>query len=414
MGFVASLIAPERRETTLRDPARWLLDWVSGGTPSASGKHVNETLALSYSAVYACVRVIAETIASLPWIVYRRLPDGGKERAVSHRLYSILHDAPNPEMTRVEFVETIVGHLELWGNAYAEIESDGSGRVTALWPLRPDRMTVLEPTSERGRMYVYALADGSQTALTPGKILHFRGLGGDGRFGYSPIRLAREAIGLGLAAEEFGARFFANDSRPGGVLQHPGRLSESAAKRLKESWEDLHRSLTNKHRVAILEEGITWQSIGIPPEDAQFLETRKFQTEEIARIFRVPLHKIQNLDRATFSNIEHQAIEFVVDTVRPRCVRLEQRVNQQLFSDTFRQTHFSEFLLDGLLRGDIKSRYEAYQSARYAGWMTTNEIRERENLNPIDGGDALWMPVNMANAATYGGPAPGAKTGGAT
>ncbi len=397
MGFVASLIAPERRETTLRDPARWLIDALTGGKV-ASGVAVNEYVALNYSAVYACVRAISETIATLPKPVYRRLDNGGKQRAPEHRAYAILHDAPNPYMTSVEFWETMVGHIETWGNAYAEIVRDGAGRVVALWPLRPDHMTIRVSPRDRSVSYQYTVPDGTLITLDSYRVLHLRGLSFDGIYGYSPVRLAREAIGLGLAAQEFGARFFGNDSRPGGVLEHPGKLSEAAHKRMKASWEEAHRSLENKYRIAILEEGTKWQQIGIPPEDAQFLQTRRFQLEEIARIYRVPPHVIGDLEKATFSNIEQQAIEFVTHCIRPRCVRLEQRVNQVLFSTEQQGTYFMEFLIDGLLRGDIQSRYAAYAVGRQWGWLSVDEIRELENMNPLPNGQGqkYLVPMNMS------------------
>jgi len=388
------------RKSTLANPDKWLVDWFGGGSKATSGASVSEATALNSTAVYACVRILAETIASLPLPVYRRLQGGGKERAVDHYLYPLLHDQPNPEMTSFEFRETLMGHLALWGNAYAEIERDRAGRVRALWPLRPDRMKVSR--DDQGLRYEYSLPDGHVAVLRQPNVMHIRGLSSDGIVGYSPIRLAREAIGLALATEEFGARFFGSGSRPGGILQHPGRLSEEAAKRLRKTWEEMHSGLSQAHRIAILEEGMKWTQIGIPPEDAQFLATREFQTIEIARIFRVPPYLLQDFSRATFSNVEHTAISFVVHTIRPWLVRWEQAFKRDLFLPAERDTYFAEFLVDGLLRGDIESRYRAYSVARQWGWMSADDIRELENLNPLPNnqGKVYLVPLNMTPADT--------------
>jgi hypothetical protein len=233
-------------------------------------------------------------------------------------------------------------------------------------------------------------------------VWHLRGLSSDGLVGLSPIQLMRQAIGLGMATEEFGARFFGNDARPGGVLQHPGVLGNEAFERLQSSWETRHGGLSNSHRVAILEEGMQYSQIGIPPEDAQFLETRKFQVTEIARAFRVPPHMLADLERATFSNIEHQSIEFVVHSIRPWLVRWEQSIQQQLMLDRDRQKYFAEFVVDGLLRGDTVSRYQAYATGRQNGWLSANDIRTLENMNPVDGGDIYLVPLNMVPADMAG------------
>lgn len=387
------------KRSALANPEKWLVDWFAGSGKVASGVTVNENTALNATAVFSAVDILSRTLASLPLPVYRRLQGGGKERATDHPLYAVLHDLSNREMTSFELRQALMGHLALWGNAFAEIERDNAGRVIGLWPLRPDRMTVMR--DEQGLLYVYRIIKtGQEVALRQRNVMHLRGLSSDGVIGYSPIRLAREAIGLALATEEYGARFFGNGSRPGGVLQHPGKLSEEAAKRLKKSWEEMHQGLTQAHRVAILEEGMTWQQVGIPPEDAQFLETRKFQVTEIARIFHVPPHMLADLERSTFSNIEHQGIEFVVHTMRPWLVCWEQAIKRDLFLPNERQTYFAEFLVDGLLRGDIKSRYEAYAIGRQNGWLSADDIRELENMNPLpDGqGKVYLVPLNMVPA----------------
>lgn len=367
------------------------------GPTTATGRSVSASTAMKASAVFACVRVRAETVASLPWVVYRRLSGGGKERDPSHPLYELLHDQPNPEQTAIEFRENLIGHLDLWGNAYAEIDWDARGRVRALYPLRPDRVT--EEERDGQVYYVVTLPDGERKGLPAWRVWHTRGF-----MGQSVIANARESIGLALAGEEYGARFFGNDSRPGGVLKSPKVLTKEAAKNLKESWEAAHSGLSNRHRVAVLEEGVEWQQIGIAPEDAQYLELRQFQVVDIARFFRVPPHKIASLERATFSNIEHQSIEFVVDCIRPICVRLEQSARRCLLTTEERPTWIAEHVIDGLLRGDTASRYQAYAIGRQWGWLSADDIRELENQNPLpDGqGQSYLVPMNMTPADQAG------------
>ncbi len=382
-----------------------LMDLQIAGAKSATGLSISPETALRSVAVYACVAVLADTISTLPFPVYRRLAGGGKTRATDSYLYNLLHDEPNPEMTPASYWDCVVGHVALWGNHYSEIERrQYDGRVLALWPLRPDRMEIRRETAGGPLIYEYRLPDGQKKPFAPEQIFHLPGRSGNGIVGYSVIHEAREAIALSISLEEYGARFFGNDSRPGGVLEYPGKLTPDNLENLKRSWEAGHKGLSQAHRVAILEQGTTWKSVGIPPEDAQFLESRKLQTNEIARLFKIPPHKIGDLERATFSNIEHQAIEFVVDTIRPWLVRIEQRVKRSLFSPQERATLFPEFLVDGLLRGDIKSRYEAYAVGRQNGWLCPDEIREFENMNPLpDGtGKVYLVPLNMIPADMVG------------
>jgi HK97 family phage portal protein len=384
--------------------------WGPGGSVSL----VEGSGALHSVPVYACVRVLAETIASLPLLTYRRTPKG-KERASTHELYRLLHDQPNSEMSAFEFREALVGHVCLWGNAYAEIERDTRGRIVGLWLMRPDRMTI-ERVDPIGLVYHYRLTDGTTRKLPARQVLHIRGMGGDGIVGYSPIALAGQAIALAMQTEQYGSRFFSNDSRPGGVLQTSGKLSDEASKRLKESWEASHRGGGNAWRVAVLEEGLSWQQIGLPPEDAQFIETRKYQLSEIARLFRVPAHLIGDLERSTNNNIEHQSLEFVQYTLAPWLVRIEQAIHRALIDEREQSTVYVEHLIDGLLRGDIASRYRAYAVGRQWGWLSADDVRERENMNPLpDGTGAEYLtPVNMIPAGAYdtlrpGEPSPGGQ-----
>ena len=366
------------------------------GPPAASGAVVNATTAMGVPVVFACVRLLAETIASLPLLVYRRLEGGGKERDSSHPLYEPLHSLPNPELTSLELRENMIGHVCLWGNAYCEIETDARGRVAALWPLRPDRVDVVRRDGRR--YYVVHLPDGSTKGLPGERVWHVRGFGTERDTGMSVIRHARETLGLTLAAQEYGARFYANDSRPGGVLRMPGKLTNEGAKRLKQSWEAAHSGLSNAHRVAVLEEGLEWQSIGLAPEDAQFLETRRFQIAEIARWFRVPPHLVGDVERSTSwgTGIEQQSIGFVVYTLRPWLVRMEQSIYRDLLLPAERATWFAEFLVDGLLRGDSLSRNRALAVQRQNGIINADEWREIENMNPLPDGQGQLYLVNQA------------------
>lgn len=379
--------------TPPRDPV--LAKWWGADSRTATGVNVNADTAMEAPTVYACVRVISETIASLPVHVYRKKADGSKERAYDHPLYRLLHDAPNRFMTRYEWMETKVAHVLLRGNAYDEIVTDNSGRITALQPLHPDRvMPFLAPNGDVS--YRYSPPQGEAAILLANEVYHQPGGGFDGLKGQSLISLHRETVGLAIAAQEYASRFFGNNAIPKGGLELPSQISDEAEKKLLEAWDRKHRGLDNAHRPAIFPPGMKWVSLGMTNEDAQYLETRKFQVAEIARIFRVPPHKIGDLEKATFSNIEHQAIEFVTDTILPWVTRIEQRLNATLLMENERDQYYIGFVIDGLLRGDIKSRYEAYAIGRQWGWLSANDIRSREDLSAIDGGEIYLAPLNMA------------------
>lgn len=360
---------------------------------SISGKSVNENTAMQNSAVYACVKIIAESIASLPLHVYQ-YTDGGKEKAINHPLYYLLHNAPNEEMTAFIFFETIMAHLLLWGNAYAQILRNRLGQVIGLYPLLPNKMTVerndsgnLEYTYQRFTEENPNFKDKGAIVLPRADIFHVAGLGYDGLIGYSPIAMAKNAIGLSIACESFGSKFFANGARPLGILKSPTLIKNP--EKLRESWESMYGG-ENSGRVAILEQGMEYETISIPPDDAQFLQTRKFQIAEVARIFRVPLHFLNELDRATFSNITQQSLEFVMYTLTPWISRLEQALNKALFQPSERGKYFVKFNLSGLLRGDYESRVKGYCQMIQNGVMSINDVRELEDLNKIPsekGGD---------------------------
>ena len=377
---------------------------------TTSGKTVNERTALQTTAVYACVRILSETIASLPLHVYR-YTEGGKAKDTKHVLYTLLHDEPNPDMTSFVFRETLMSHLLIWGNAYSQILRDRSGQVIGLYPLLPDQMSVHR--SEKGKLfYVYNryeednpnFQEKGSVVLSQEEVLHIPGLGFDGLIGYSPIALAKNAVGMTLACEEYGASFFGNGANPGGVLEHPGILKDPA--KVRDSWNAVYQGTRNAHKVAVLEEGMSYKQIGIPPEEAQFLETRKFQINEIARLFRIPPHMVGDLEKSSFSNIEQQSLEFVKYTLDPWVVRFEQALKKSLLLPEEKKTHFIKFNVDGLLRGDYQSRMNGYAIGRQNGWLSTNDIRELEELNPIspeEGGDLYLINGNMTKLKDAGG-----------
>lgn len=355
---------------------------------TTSGKPVNERTAMQTTAVYACVRILAEAVASLPLHVYEYQDDGGKKLVHDHPLYYLLHDEPNPEMTSFVFRETLMSHLLIWGNAYAQIIRDGAGRVLGLYPLLPDKMDVQR--DDRGNIYyVYSrnsdenpmFKEYGDIRLKAEEVLHIPGLGFDGLIGYSPIAMAKNAVGMTLACEEYGASFFANGANPGGVLEHPGVLKDPS--KVRESWNSVYRGVNNAHKIAVLEEGMKYQQIGIPPEEAQFLETRKFQINEIARLYRIPPHMVGDLDKSSFSNIEQQSLEFVKYTLDPWVIRWEQSLQRSLLLPGEKGKYFIKLNVDGLLRGDYQSRMNGYAVGRQNGWFSANDIREMENMNPI-------------------------------
>lgn len=371
-----------------------------GGT--TSGKTVTERSAMQMTAVYSCVRILSEAVAGLPLHLYKYTDSGGKAMALDHPLYHLLHDEPNPEMSSFVFRETLMTHLLLWGNAYAQIIRNGKNEIVALYPLMPNKMSV--DRDESGHLY-YTYYRGSDEAiknkefavtLPPSDVLHIPGLGFDGLVGYSPIAMAKNAIGMAIACEEYGAKFFANGAAPGGVLEHPGTIKDP--QRVRESWQSTFGGSGNANKIAVLEEGMKYTPIGISPEQAQFLETRKFQINEIARIFRVPPHMVGDLEKSSFSNIEQQSLEFVKYTLDPWVIRWEQSIQRSLLSADEKSRYFVKFNLEGLLRGDYQSRMNGYAIGRQNGWMSANDIRELENLDRIpeeDGGDLYLINGNM-------------------
>ena len=391
-------------------------NYISGSTYSvlfgetSSGKNVNERSAMRVTAVYACVRVLSEAIASLPLHLYKKISRFGKEKAIEHPLYEILHNEPNPEMTSFVFRETLMSHLLLWGNAYAQIIRNGKGQIMALYPLMPNRMTV--DRDSKGEIYYKYFTNESdnknlkrlsQINIKKEEIFHVPGLGFDGLVGYSPIAMAKNAIGMAIATEEYGAKFFANGASPSGVLEHPGNIKDPD--KLRESWNKLFQGSANSHKIAILEEGLKYQPIGISPNEAQFLETRKFQIDEIARIFRVPPHMVGDLDKSSFSNIEQQSLEFVKYTLDPWVARWEQAIHRSLLLKNEKKDYFVKFNVDGLLRGDYQSRMNGYATGMQNGFLSPNDIRSLENMDLIPdelGGNQYLVNGSMQKLAEAG------------
>ena len=404
MGIFSGLFKSRDKPTDSTAGSRYT--FYMGG--STSGKTVTERSAMQMTAVYSCVRILAEAIAGLPLHVYRYNSDGGKEKAIDHSLYLILHDEPNPEMSSFVFRETLMTHLLLWGNAYAQIIRNSKGEVMALYPLMPNKMSV--DRDENGQLYYQYLRSTDEVGgknetviLKPTDVLHIPGLGFDGLVGYSPIAMAKNAIGLAIATEEYGAKFFANGAAPSGVLEHPGTIKDP--QRVREAWQSQFGGSQNSGKIAVLEEGMKYTPISISPEQAQFLETRKFQINEIARIFRVPPHMVGDLKKSSFSNIEQQSLEFVKYTLDPWVIRWEQSIMRTLLTPEEKKSYFVKFNLEGLLRGDYQSRMNGYATARQNGWMSANDIRELENLDRIPaeaGGDLYLINGNMLPLANAG------------
>lgn len=367
-----------------------------GSGRSYSDEEINPEKSLTVSSVLAAFTILSEDLSSLPLLLYSR-KGRNKFRAYDSIYYRLMHDQPNPEMSSMVFRELMMGHLLAWGNSYSQIVFDKSGNVVELWPLRPDRMTVAR--KDGVRLYTYQSINGKPETFLSDEILHIPAFGFDGLIGYSRIALSRNSIGLAISAEKYGNKFFANDAKPGVVYQHPGKLSVEAYGRLKDSFDE-RKSIEKSHESLILEEGMSIDRIGIPPDDAQFLETRKFQVSEIARIFRVPPHMIGDVERSTSwgTGIDSQEQGYVNHTLRPWATRIEQSLNNQLLLPDDRSQFFYEHLMDGLLRGDIATRYEAYVKAITTGVMSPNEARAKENMNPYSGGDTYWRPLNMTSS----------------
>ncbi len=382
--------------------------WSSSGgfttvTYRPDGATVNEEKALGIDAVFACVNLYARTLASMPLLLYRKGPEG-KKRAVDHPLYAILHNEPNPNMSSHTFRKIMEASLKLWGNAYAWIEFGEDWRVKHLWPLQPGSVFPNRSTRTGELYYDAILYDGTPRLFRAYEMVHIPGLGFDGIAGRSPIRQFAETMGLNLDIKTYGRGFFKNGARPSGVLQHPAALSEEAQHRLERKFDQRYSGAGNSGKTLLLEEGMTYQQIGVPPEEAQFLESRKYSVTEIARIYGVPPHMIGDLEHATFSNIESQDINFAKHSVLPECVNWEQELMRKLLNDEERERYEIEFNMEGLVRGDLESRYRAYAIGMQWGFLNANNVRAKENMDNVPGGDTTYVPLNMISsdlAAAY-------------
>ena len=360
---------------------------------SNTGVRVDETTALTFSAVYACVRVLAESVASLPIHVMKRESNGNVVTDRDHPIYKLIAKRPNNVMTSYTWRNSLMANLCLQGNSYYIIERDNNARPTQLIYVSPENVEVKYTGGE-----VFYAIKGYDTPFNSDNILHFLGLGYDGIVGKSVIELHRDTIGLSIAANKYGGSFYGNAATPSGILKHPGKLSQEAAERLRHSWNNKYTGPSNSHKTAILEEGMEFKSISLSPQDADFLNTRKFQIAEIARLFRVPPHMIQDLDRATYSNIEQQSIDFVTHTIRPYLVNLEEEMNRKLFRESEQDENYIKLNVAGLLRGDSKARADYYRELSSIGVLSINEIRRLEELNDLPGesGNKHYYPLNFA------------------
>jgi HK97 family phage portal protein len=401
MSILTRLLGPREERSgqyVSEEPSNWLMRAIRAA-PSRTGVNVTHDTALSSTAVFAGVRLISESVGSIPLQPYRRREERGRDVAREHRLYRLLHDEPNPEQTSMEMREMVQGFATMAGTGFIEIERDGGGHPKHLWPITPHRVTAFRDRA--GKLFwMVRTPNGGDRRVHADSMIPIRGFSRGGVFGVDVIQLMRESIGLTLAAEEYGARFFGSGSTVSGVLEHPEKISKDAQERLRDSWQEIHSGLENAHRIAILEEGMTWKQIGANPQHAQMIETRKFQVAEVARILNLPPHLLRDLERATYSNVEHQGIEFVTISIRPWCVRWEQALKKYLLTEEEKRTMYIEHTLEGLLRGDLKSRNEAYAIGRQWGWYSANDVNELENRNPLPGkqGDLYLVPVNMVSA----------------
>ena len=381
-------------------PAGWFIDWLGGGRKTVSGERVTWKSSLELAAVYACINVRSSDVGKCPTILYSRSPDGyGKLRAVQHPAYDLIYCKPNPRMTALEFKRMLQAQVDLHGNAYTfKQRNRPGGRVIALWPLPSEYVQVLESTDGE-LFYRVAVPNTDEVTVPADDISHRRGLSLNGKVGLSPIAFHRETLGIAMAAEKYGAAFFGNSAQPNGALKIPTALSKEAADALRTSWEQRYQGSGNSNKLAIFDGGMDWTQTGMKNTDAQYLETRKFQNRDIYRMFRMPPHKVGDLDNATFSNIEQQSIEYVVDCLLTETTAWDQTWTRDLLTDAERKTMFFETNTDALRRGDFKSTMEGFAIARSWGIYSANDCRDKMNENRIEeDGDIYLQPLNMVPA----------------
>ena len=392
--------------STLSKPTEWLNSMFGG--LSSSGVHVTAERSLQHTSVYSCVNILSETLSTLPLFLYKEETKNKKnikQKAKTHPLYMLLLDEPNEDMTSVAYFQLVMLELTLRGNHYSQIIRNNAGKVTAIYPLKNERMQIVR--LESGKLaYIYRHTTLGEVPLEASEVLHFKGMTLDGIVGISPITYNRHTIGASIAMEEFGSTLFKNGATPSGVVSGEGvkSMSDTAFERFKKSFRDAYTGIMNAGKPLILEDGFKFTPITISNRDGQYIESRKFTKAEIASIFRVPLHMINELDKATFSNIEHQSIKFVTDAIYPWAVRIEKELKKKLLTQQEKKNFYMKFSLAALLRGDVSSRYTAYESAITKGcWMSRNEARELEDLNPIDGLDEMIVPLNFGKEGDANG-----------
>ena len=394
----------QRRSVTVVPDNLFRNAGLNSATPT--GLSITPDNALNVTTVFQAIRFLSFMVASLPRITYQKKGDD-RQRATSHQLYSILHDIPNPEMTSFDLWTLLASHVFGRGNGLAEIQYNIRGQIEALWPLNVSRVELVRNANYELR-YRVTLPDqfnGERRVLRPDQVFHLRGLTKEGLWGQSVLTMHRNAVGLARATEDYGGAYFNNNAEPGVVLKHPSTLSDAAYERMSESWEQSHMGLNQSHRMAILEEGTDIVKIGFNPQDSQMLETRKFQVIEIARMFGIPPHLLFELSNATFTNIEHQSLEFVIYHLRPWLVNFEQQILRSLFLERERKAgYYAEFLVDGITRGDLATRFGAYSIGIQNGIFSLNEVRRLENMNSIEGGDTHFVPLNMTALGPDGMP----------
>lgn len=370
-----------------------LSDYLALGFQSMSGVNVTPDTAMKYAPVFACVKVLAESVGMLPLHLYKEL-GRAKEKDKAHGLYYLLHDEPNDYQTSQEFLEMLVAHVCLRGNFYAYINWV-RGEARELLPFNPDSVTPILDDDYNVK-YKVVFANGTSDILDEKNVFHIKGMTLDGFTGLSVINYARDSIGLGIATERHGSKLFSNGARPGGILSTEQKMDQKQINLIRENWNTTQGGMENAHRTAILQGGLQWAAIGMTSEDSQFLDTRKYQRSEVAGLFRVPLHMINDLDRSTNNNIEHQGQEFVTFALMPYLTRIEKRIKKSLIQRKQKATHFAKFNVGALVRGDMKTRAEWYAKLINWGIMSPNEARELEDMNPREGGDEYLTPMNMA------------------
>ena len=393
MGFLTR--AFETRGVTVVGDELWR-SWKASN--ALSGLNVTPDTAMTFSAVFAAHKILSESTAMLPLFLLKRLKPRGKEPATAHPLYTVLHDAANPEMDSYLVRETMTSHLAGWGRAHAKIDYNDDGSVRHLWPIHP-KFVAQKRNANLELVYEVTLPSGQKKTYPSWMMFNLRGLSPDGINVYTPIQLAKQGIGLALAAEGFGATLFGNGATPNGVLETDGSLSDKAYLRLKNDWSNNHQGISNANKFDILEEGLKWKATSLPSDDAQFLQTRVFQVEEIARWYRIP-NMMLNMSGAnsTYASVEAYGLQFVIYTLYPWLVRWEKAISMQLLLERERSKYFAEHLMAAILRGDTNNRYTAYGQGRQWGWLSVNDIRELENMNPIEGGDTYLQPSNMVDS----------------